>query len=153
MKKIPENLFTLELANNHMGDINHGIHVIQEFGKVCKKYPFNFAFKLQYRQLDTFIHPDMKERLDVPYIKRFSETRLTRQDHDRLVEEIQNQGFYTMCTPFDEESVDIIESQDLDIIKIPSCSFGDWPLLEKYPKQIEPLLLLLLEQILKLLIK
>ena len=103
MKKIPENLFTLELANNQMGDINHGIHVIQEFGKVCKKYPFNFAFKLQYRQLDTFIHPDMKERLDVPYIKRFSETRLTRQDHDSLVEEIQNKGFYTMCTPFDED--------------------------------------------------
>ena len=101
-------LFVLEMANNHMGDINHGIHVIQEFGKVCKKYPFNFAFKLQYRQLDTFIHPDMKERLDVPYIKRFSETRLTRQDHDRLVEEIQNQGFYTMCTPFDEESVDFL---------------------------------------------
>ena len=140
MKKIPENLFTLELANNHMGDINHGIHVIQEFGKVCKKYPFNFAFKLQYRQLDTFIHPDMKERLDVPYIKRFSETRLTRQDHDRLVEEIQNQGFYSMCTPFDEESVDIIESQDLDIIKIPSCSFGDWPLLEKISLTDRPII-------------
>ena len=131
MKKIPENLFTLELANNHMGDIEHGIHVIQEFGKVCKKYPFSFAFKLQYRQLDSFIHPDMKGRDDIPYIKRFSETRLTRGDHDRLVKEIQKQGFLTMSTPFDEESVDVIESQDLDIIKIPSCSFGDWPLLEK----------------------
>ena len=125
MKKIPENLFTLELANNHMGDIEHGIHVIQEFGKVCKKYPFSFAFKLQYRQLDSFIHPDMKGRDDIPYIKRFSETRLTRGDHDRLVKEIQKQGFLTMSTPFDEESVDVIESQDLDIIKIPICSFGD----------------------------
>jgi len=140
VKKIPENLFTLELANNHMGDINHGIHVIQEFGKVCKKYPFNFAFKLQYRQLDTFIHPDMKGRFDVPYIKRFSETRLTRKDHDRLIEEIQNQGFFSMCTPFDEESVDIIESQDLDIIKIPSCSFGDWPLLEKISQTDRPII-------------
>jgi sialic acid synthase SpsE/D-lyxose ketol-isomerase len=140
MKKIPENLFTLELANNHMGDIDHGIYVIKEFGKVCKKYPFSFAFKLQYRQLESFIHPEMKSRLDVPYIKRFSETRLTRQDHDRLVEEIRKEGFFTMSTPFDEESVDLIESQDLDIIKIPSCSFGDWPLLERISQTDKPII-------------
>ena len=44
--KIPSDLFVLEMANNHMGDIDHGIHVIQTFAEVCKKYPFNFAFKL-----------------------------------------------------------------------------------------------------------
>ena len=32
-----------------------------------------------------------------------------------------------MCTPFDEASVPVIEEQDLDIIKVASCSFGDWP--------------------------
>jgi sialic acid synthase SpsE/mannose-6-phosphate isomerase-like protein (cupin superfamily) len=140
MKKIPENLFTLEMANNHMGDLEHGFEVIKAFGKVCKKYPFSFAFKLQYRQLDSFIHPDMQDRNDVPYIKRFSETRLTRKDHDALVEEIRRQGFLTMSTPFDEESVDIIESQNLDIIKIPSCSFGDWPLLERISQTDKPII-------------
>ena len=140
MKKIPDNLFTLEMANNHMGDIEHGIKVIKAFGKVCKKYPFSFAFKLQYRQLDSFIHPDMKGRDDIPYIKRFSETRLTREDHDVLVAEIRKQGFLTMSTPFDEASVDVIESQDLDIIKIPSCSFGDWPLLERISQTDKPII-------------
>ena len=96
MTKIPENLFTLEMANNHMGDVAHGIEVIKAFGKVCNKYPFAFAFKLQYRQLDSFIHPDMQARDDIPYIKRFSETRLTRDDHDVLVAEICKQGFLTM---------------------------------------------------------
>ena len=140
MTKIPENLFTLEMANNHMGDIEHGIHVIKSFGEICKKYPFSFAFKLQYRQLDSFIHPNMQGREDVPYIKRFSETRLTRDDFDVLVNEIRNQGFLTMSTPFDEESVDMIESQDLDIIKIASCSFGDWPLLERISKTDKPII-------------
>ena len=101
IKKIPENLFTLEMANNHMGDLDHGLHVIKSFGEVCKKHPFSFAFKLQYRELDTFIHPDMKGRDDVPYVKRFSETRLTRSDLDILVKEIRNQGFLTMATTFD----------------------------------------------------
>ena len=137
---IPENLFTLEMANNHMGDIEHGIHVIKSFGEICKKYPFSFAFKLQYRQLDSFIHPNMQGREDVPYIKRFSETRLTRDDFDVLVNEIRNQGFLTMSTPFDEESVDMIESQDLDIIKIASCSFGDWPLLERINQTNKPII-------------
>ena len=59
-KKIPENLYILEIANNHMGDIKHGINLINSFGKICNKYEYNFALKLQYRDLDTFIHPKMK---------------------------------------------------------------------------------------------
>lgn len=139
-KGIPDDLFVLEMANNHMGDIEHGVDVIRAFGDICRKYPFKFAFKLQYRALDTFIHPDMKGRDDVPYIKRFSETRLTRENFDTLIAEIRNQGFLAMSTPFDEESVDLIESQDLDIIKIASCSFGDWPLLERIAKTDKPII-------------
>ncbi|MEI7868332.1 MAG: N-acetylneuraminate synthase family protein [Candidatus Methylumidiphilus sp.] len=140
INKIPENLFVLEMANNHMGDIKHGIKVIRAFGDVCKKYQFNFAFKLQYRDLDTFIHPAMKSREDVKYIKRFSETRLSRADFDQFVSEIRNQGFLVMATPFDEVSVDVIESQNLDIIKIASCSFTDWPLLERVAQTQKPII-------------
>lgn len=138
--KIPENLFVLEMANNHMGDVEHGLRVIRAFGEVCRKYPFNFAFKLQYRDLDTFIHPLMKGRDDVKYIKRFSETRLTRADFDRLVAEMRAQGFLAMATPFDDVSVPVIVAQDLDIIKIASCSFTDWPLLETVANTQKPLI-------------
>ena len=59
-KKIRKDLFVLEMANNHMGEVSHGVRLIEEFGKVCQQFPeFNFAFKLQYRDLDTFIHPSM----------------------------------------------------------------------------------------------
>ena len=124
-------LFILEIANNHMGDLDHGLRLISEFGKVCKKYPFHFAFKLQYRDLDSFIHPSMKNRLDVHYIKRFQDTRLTKEDFNILVQEIKKQGFLAIATPFDEVSVNFIEEQNLDFIKIASCSFNDWSLLER----------------------
>jgi len=140
MTKIPSPLFVLEMANNHMGDINHGINLIRAFGMVCRKYPFKFAFKLQYRDLDTFIHPDMQNRDDVKYIKRFQETRLSRAEFDVLIDEIKAQGFLTMATPFDEISVDLIESQNLDLIKVASCSFGDWPLLERIVKAPQPII-------------
>lgn len=115
-----------------MGDIAHGLDVVRQFGRVCKQFPeFTFAFKLQYRDLETFIHPAMQQRDDIKYIKRFSETRLSRSDFDQLVNEIRTNGFLAMSTPFDEASVDVIEEQKLDIIKIASCSLTDWPLLER----------------------
>ena len=39
-----------------------------------------------------------------------------------------------MCTPWDELSVDLVEELNFDIIKIASCSFNDWPLLERIAK-------------------
>ena len=140
-KLIPGNLFVLEMANNHMGNVEHGREVIRQFGKVCQKYPeFNFAFKLQYRDLNTFVHPSMKGRLDVKYIKRFEETRLSRQQFDELIAEIRKQGFLSMATPFDNASVEVIDAQNLDIIKIASCSFTDWPLLERVAQSDRPII-------------
>lgn len=141
MSKLPNNLFVLEMANNHMGDIGHGVELIRAFGAVCKKYPqFKFAFKLQYRDLDTFIHPDLKERMDIKYIKRFAETRLSREQFDALISEIKANGFMTMSTSFDEVSFDMIQDQNLDIIKIASCSFTDWPVLERAASIDKPII-------------
>jgi sialic acid synthase SpsE/mannose-6-phosphate isomerase-like protein (cupin superfamily) len=141
MGSIPENLFILEMANNHMGDLKHGINVIKSFAEVCRKFKnFNFAFKLQYRDLDSFIHPLMKGRDDIKYIKRFSETKLSRSDFDILVNEMRNNNFLVLATPFDEKSVNVIEDQDLDFIKIASCSFTDWPLLERVVLNRKPII-------------
>ena len=132
MNSLFDNLVIFEMANNHMGDIDHGVKLIRAFGAVCKKYPqFKFAFKLQYRDLDTFIHPDFKDRMDIKYVKRFAETRLSREQFDILISEIRANDFMTMSTSFDEVSFDMISDQNLDIIKIASCSFTDWPVLER----------------------
>ncbi|MEY4593284.1 MAG: hypothetical protein RIR18_2179 [Pseudomonadota bacterium] len=137
---IPNNLFVLEMANNHMGDLAHGLKVIRTFGEICKSYPFKFAFKLQYRDLDTYIHPSMRGREDIKYVKRFAETRLSRKQFDDLIAAIRGNGFLTMSTPFDEASVAMIEEQNLDIIKIASCSFTDWPLLERIVQTNKPII-------------
>jgi len=128
---IPDKLIVLEMANNHMGDVAHGLRVIAEFGAVCQQFPkFKFAFKLQYRDLNTFIHPSMKAREDLKYIKRFSETKLSRADFDCLVQKMRDEGFMVMATPFDNASIPVIVDQRLDILKIASCSLTDWPLIE-----------------------
>ncbi len=125
-------LFVFDLANNHCGDLNHGLEIIKRVADECKYFPqFNFGFKFQYRNLDTFIHSDYKNNFDFKYIKRFTETRLSDEDFLKMKKLIESYEFFTVCTPFDEESVDKIEEQNFDIIKIASCSITDWPLLEK----------------------
>lgn len=137
-----ENLIIFEVANNHMGDVTHGKKLIEAFGAVAKDFPeFRFAFKFQYRQLDTFIHPDYQGRMDIKYIKRFTETRLTPDQFAELKTKVQELGFLTMCTPFDEPSVDLIVQQKYDFLKIASCSFDDWPLLEKAAKANLPVII------------
>lgn len=133
------NLFVLELANNHQGSVEHGISVIKEMKAVCDDFPFQFAFKLQYRNLDTFIHPDFKERHDIKYVKRFRDTQLSEQQLLELKQAVDDAGFISMCTPFDEESVSWIEDHGFQILKIASCSLTDWPLLERIAQSSLPL--------------
>lgn len=136
-----DKLFILELANNHMGDLEHGLAVIRGFGEVCRKFPFRFAFKFQYRELDTFIHPRFKGRKDIKYVARFEETRLSEEQFLRLKAEAAANGFIGVCTPFDEASVDRVVKHGYDIIKVASCSFTDWPLLEKIVRTDKPVIL------------
>jgi N-acetylneuraminate synthase len=124
-------LFIFEMANNHMGDMEHGIHIVQELAKASEGFPFNFAVKLQYRDLNTLIHPDFKDRMDLKYVKRFSETRLNWDQFRQIKDAIVAAGFLAICTSFDEISVEKIVEHGYDYIKIPSCSLTDWPLLEK----------------------
>ena len=138
--KFNKPLFVFELANNHMGDYDHGHRMIQEFAGVTQGFPFDFAFKFQFRDIVTFIHPEFQNRMDIKYVKRFSETQLPFEKVANLMRTIRDNGFQTICTPFDEASIDQIIDLDFDFIKIASCSFNDWPLLEKIIKTDKPII-------------
>lgn len=133
-------LFIFELANNHNGDVEHGIRVIEHMAEVAEKYPFDFAFKFQYRSLETLIHKDYRDRLDLKYIRRFTETKLSEEEFLILKRTAEKNGFRTICTPFDEEATERVVAHGYDIIKIASCSFTDWPLLEKIASYDRPVI-------------
>ena len=58
----PDLLFVFEMANNHQGDVEHGARIISEMGQIAARHGVRAAVKLQYRDLDTFIHPDFVGR-------------------------------------------------------------------------------------------
>jgi len=133
-------LIILEMANNHSGSVSHGQAIIRAYADVCREYAenYDFVFKFQYRDLDTFIRKDMAGNNEIPLIKRFTETRLALADFEVLLDECSKYGFGTMVTPFDEASVEQLLAHNVDYIKIASCSFGDWPLLEIIAKAGKP---------------
>jgi N-acetylneuraminate synthase len=135
-----ENLFVFDMANNHQGDIAHGQRIIKEIGRICKEKNVKGGMKLQYRQIETFIHPEHKQHSSSKHIKRFMETRLENEKYRTLVDEAKRVGLKTICTPFDEESVDVIEQHGIEIIKIASCSAQDWPLLERIALSRRPVI-------------
>ncbi len=136
-----EELYIFEMANSHQGDVEHGIKIIQEMGKIARKYNINAAVKLQYRNLDNFIHPDYVNRQDVPHVPRFMSTRLGYEDFSKMVDAIRDQGMVAMSTPFDEDGVEWCLEQGLDVIKIASCSALDWPLIEAASNTGKPLII------------
>jgi sialic acid synthase SpsE/mannose-6-phosphate isomerase-like protein (cupin superfamily) len=137
LKKRP--LFIYEMANNHMGDVEHGIRIVRELKKASEGFPFGFCVKLQYRDIDSCIHPDYQGRYDLKYVKRFSETRLSWEQYKQIKDAIVDAGFLSMCTPWDELSVDMIVEHGYDFMKVPSCYMSDWPLLERIAKYDLPL--------------
>jgi len=140
MAKQFEKLVIFELANNHQGDLSHADYIVRKLAEKSAGYNFNFAVKLQYRNLDTFIHPKYVDRNDVKHIPRFLSTRLNKDEFRQIVDKIKSVGLITMCTPFDEESVELCDKHGIEIIKVASCSSNDWPLLEKVASLGKPII-------------
>jgi len=139
-KELFENLFVLELANNHWGKVERGLKIIRDFGTVVRYNNIKAAIKLQFRDVDTFIHPEFKGNQESRYIKKTEATKLSREEFGRLLEEVKLVGCIPMATPFDEASVDLCMYFNLPIIKIASSDMNDWPLLEKIASTRKPVI-------------
>lgn len=138
MNNIFANLFIFEMANNHQGSVDHGKKIIDAMGAIAKERNIHAAVKFQFRDLDTFIHPEYQGREDVKHIGRFLGTRLTNEQFGEMVTHTKKAGMLAIATPFDEVSVQTCTDLDIDVLKIASCSAHDWPLLEEVANAGKP---------------
>lgn len=149
--KIFENLFVLELANNHWGSLDRGKTIVKQFSKVVKENKIKAAIKLQFRDIDTFIHPNFlnngndEDLLNLPkrsrYIQKQKRTKLSYPEFKTLVEYIRKHDCIPMSTPFDEKSVDWCVDLNIPIIKVASSDINDWVLLNKISTTKKPVIL------------
>ncbi|CAM5789210.1 hypothetical protein CCAE64S_02339 [Castellaniella caeni] len=137
-KELFENLFVLELANNHWGKLDRGLKIIRDHAAVVRFNNVKAAIKLQFRDVDDFIHPEFKGSTDLRYVSKTEATKLSRADFGRMVDEIRHVSCIPMATPFDETSVDLCVEFDMPIIKVASSDMNDWPLIEKIASTRRP---------------
>jgi sialic acid synthase SpsE len=133
-----ENLFVLEMANNHWGKLDRGLKLIKDHGSIVRYNNIKAAIKLQFRDVDEFIHPDFKGNEEYRYIKKTEDTKLSKSDFSKLVDAIKDVSCIPMATPFDEASVDLCVEFEMPIIKIASSDMNDWPLIEKITSTRKP---------------
>ena len=131
------NLFIFEVSKNHAGSVDLGKRLVREFSKVAKDAGVRAAIKLQFQNLDTYIHPQYRSN-DDPRMKRYFSSRLSEEQFKEIVSEIHKEDLISMSTPFDEESVDMLDRLGVRVVKIASSSAKDWPLLKRIVKSEKP---------------
>jgi sialic acid synthase SpsE len=135
-----DELFVLEVANNHLGDLQRGLKIIGNYAQVVRFNNVRAAIKLQLRDVDSFIHQDFRHRDDIRYIKKTLDTRLRPEDYATMVQAIRQSSCIPMATPFDESSVDFCCELGIPILKIASSDCNDWILIEKIAKTKKPVI-------------
>jgi len=135
-----ENLFVLEAANNHWGDLDRGKKIIQDFATVVRYNNIKAAIKFQFRDVDNFVHEEFKGNQEVRYIKKTEATKMSHEQYKALADAVVKAGCIPMATPFDEASVDLCVKLNFPIIKIASSDINDWSLLESVAATKKPVI-------------
>ncbi len=136
-----EDLFVLELASNHWGSLARGLKIIADYGQVVRFNGVRAAMKFQFRDVDSFIHKDFRQRADIRYIKKTLDTQMSWEHYHEMVKAVRKWNMITMATPFDEVSVDKCVEFGVQIVKIASSDIKDWFLLEKIATTNKPVII------------
>ena len=138
--EIFDELFVLEMANNHWGDLDRGLQIVKDFSRIVRFNNVRAAIKLQLRDVDTFIHKDFRNRADIRYVKKTVDTQMPKENFFTLVDAIRKGGCIPMATPFDEKSVDLCQELGIQILKLASSDINDWFVIEKMAKMRKPII-------------
>ncbi|HUD46693.1 MAG TPA: N-acetylneuraminate synthase family protein [Candidatus Baltobacteraceae bacterium] len=135
-----EDLFVLEMANNHLGKLERGLAIVDRFSKIIRFNNVRATIKIQLRDVNTLIHANYRQREDIRYIKKTLHTAMPAENYTALVNAVRKAGAIPSATPFDETSVDLCVNLGIQIIKLASSDLNDWFLIEKIAKTRKPVI-------------
>lgn len=130
-----------EIGNNHNGSYDLAIELIDQAiqaGADCVKF--------QMRQLDQVYRErslnkageDLGSEYIVDLLQRFE---LSKEEHRKLKVYCDNKDILYLCTPWDANSLAILEDMQVEAYKVASADLTNVPLLEELAKTGKPLIL------------
>ena len=132
-----------EIGNNHNGSLDNALELIKTANDIGVD-----AVKFQVKNIEKSFS---QELLDSPYVTENSFGK-TYREHKQALEFSKEQlvkiyefsrklGIICFSTPFDTDSVDLLETINNPIYKISSFHVTDMPLLEKVSKTKKPIIM------------
>lgn len=128
-----------EIGNNHNGDIKNAKALV----KLAKASGAN-AVKFQKRDMSSLYRQKSydQEDLGAQYtLDLLEKYQLNNQELKEVIEYSRMIGIQAFCTPFDEASVDFLESCEVQGYKVASADFSNWPLLKRIIDTGKPIII------------
>ena len=137
-----ERIFIIaEIGNNHNGSLERAIEMVdqcKEIGVDCVKFQMrDLAHTYRKRSLEKS-GDDLGTEYVVDLLKRFE---LTIEEQKKLRDYSKSKNLIYLCTPWDLNSIDILESFKVEAYKVASADLTNLPLIDKLSSTKKPIIL------------
>ena len=129
-----------EIGNNHNGSFDRAIEMINEaikFGADCVKFQMRNMSSVYRKNSLTKKAEDLGTEYILDLLEKFE---LSKDEHFQLSKYCSDNNIIYMCTPWDIDSVDVLESFKVPAYKVSSADLTNTPLIERLIATKKPLI-------------
>lgn len=129
-----------EIGNNHNGSFERAIHMVDlavEMGVPCVKFQMRHLEEVYRRRTLRKDGEDLNTEYVLDLLQRFE---LPVSDHRRLATYCADKGILYLCTPWDQRSVQVLETLEVVAYKVASADLTNSRLLDCIADTGKPLI-------------
>ena len=131
----------VEIGNNHNGDFSRATKMIDlaiEIGADCVKFQMRHIDQVYREKSLNKSGEDLGTEYIIDLLNRFE---FSVDEHRKISEYCHGKGILYMCTPWDEKSIEALESFGVKAYKVASADLTNLPLLDNLSKTGKPLII------------
>lgn len=133
-----------EAGVNHNGDLETALGLIDaaaEAGADAVKFQTFVAERLVTRDAPKAAYQTRSTEADESQYEMLSRLQLSHEAHRKLMAHCQAKGILFLSTPFDEESVELLEKLDVAAFKVSSGEITNLPFLSHLARKNRPMII------------
>ena len=141
LKSSNQTFIIAEIGNNHNGSIDLAKKMVDlaiDMGADCAKFQMRKLDKVYRKRSLVKSGEDLGTEYVIDLLNKFE---LSTNEHRELSEYCKLNGIIYMCTPWDLESIKILESFQVPAYKVASADLTNLPLIDSLIKTKKPLIL------------
>lgn len=130
-----------EIGNNHNGSFERAIELVDcavKAGADCVKFQMRQLNKVYREKSINRRGDDLSTEYILDLLDKFE---LSAKQHWEIKEYCDEQGIAYICTPWDEDSAELLDRMNIPAFKVASADFSNWPLLRMLAGYKKPLIL------------